>query len=333
MVRMPIKTFAVSAALALAMVILTVPLGEAVQAANPMHGWMLHDGGGSARFKPNELPDPFERDFDGDCVWWRYELHNGHYVRKYTPCRYGDQEISYRKDTHRLWAETPAPVTEVSATAEESAAVASPGTAGKIPQPAEMAETSEPEAAAEEAPAEEMAAEEVPAEEMAAEEAPAEEMAVEEAPAEEATIEAAPAEAPTTDIVDTLVEASDFAALLAAEGATDMVDMLRDQGPFTLFAPNDQAFAALPEGSLDELLADASGELTQIVKYHVVSGIVTSEDLTDGAQLETLQGGLLTVSVDGDSVRVGNANVIYPDIQTTNGVIHVIDAVLLPPAE
>jgi len=325
MVRMPIKTFAVSAALALAMVIFTVPLGGAVQAASPMHGWMLHDGGSMARFEPNELPDPFVRDFDGDCEWWRYELHNGHYVRTYTPCRYGDQEVSYRKNTHQLWGQSTLSTNQPSETAAVSppstgeALEAPASTAGKLPAPGEVGTATDTE--------------ETDVGESVMESAELDTEAAEAEAAEEVTIEATPEEAPTVDIVDTLVQASDFAALLAAEGATDMVDTLRSEGPYTLFAPNDEAFAALPEGSLENLMADASGELTQILQYHVVVGVVTSDELTDGAQLETMQGGVLTVTMDGDSILINGANLIYPDIETTNGVIHVIDAVLVPATE
>jgi uncharacterized surface protein with fasciclin (FAS1) repeats len=109
------------------------------------------------------------------------------------------------------------------------------------------------------------------------------------------------------------------------------VDALKGEGPFTVFAPTDEAFAALPEGTLDTLLADPEGDLTQILLYHVVPGKVMAADLSDGMEAETLQGMSVTFSISDDGAMVDGANIITTDIEVSNGVIHVIDAVLLPP--
>jgi uncharacterized surface protein with fasciclin (FAS1) repeats len=131
------------------------------------------------------------------------------------------------------------------------------------------------------------------------------------------------------DIVETAMGAGNLDTLVAAIQAAGLVEALQAEGPFTVFAPTDDAFAALPEGTLDELLADPGGALTQILLYHVVPGMVTSADLSDGMTAETLHGESLTFSVN-DGVRVDDASVIAADIMTANGVVHLIDAVLLP---
>jgi uncharacterized surface protein with fasciclin (FAS1) repeats len=133
------------------------------------------------------------------------------------------------------------------------------------------------------------------------------------------------------DIVATAMDAGNLDTLVAAIQAAGLVEALQAEGPFTVFAPTDDAFAALPEGTLDELLADPGGALTQILLYHVVPGLITSADLSDGMTAETLHGESLTFSVN-DAVMVNNANVIAADIMTANGVVHLIDAVLLPTA-
>lgn len=134
------------------------------------------------------------------------------------------------------------------------------------------------------------------------------------------------------DIVDTAAAAGSFSTLLAAAEAADLVGALKGEGPLTVFAPTDEAFAALPEGTLDSLLLpENKDQLAGILKYHVVSGQVTSDMLAGTTtEAETLNG---TVSIDGtDGVTVNGANVISADVMASNGVIHVIDAVLLPPA-
>ena len=144
--------------------------------------------------------------------------------------------------------------------------------------------------------------------------------------------EAAAAEMPTTDIVDTAAAAGSFNRLLAAAEAAGLVDALKGEGPLTVFAPTDEAFAAIPEGTLAALLSDPTGDLKDILLYHVVPGAVMSSDLTDGGSANTLQGAPVTFTVGDGKVAVNDANVVTPDIKTSNGVIHVIDKVLLPPA-
>lgn len=139
------------------------------------------------------------------------------------------------------------------------------------------------------------------------------------------------------DIVDTAVAAGDFTTLATALTEAELVDTLKGEGPFTVFAPTDEAFAALPEGTLDTLLEDPTGDLAGILTYHVVSGKVMAADVVtmDGQMVETVNGGELTVNVDGDAVSLTDANgntvnVTATDVEASNGVIHVIDGVLLP---
>jgi uncharacterized surface protein with fasciclin (FAS1) repeats len=142
------------------------------------------------------------------------------------------------------------------------------------------------------------------------------------------------AEEPGT-IVDVAMANPDFSTLVTALQEADLVETLQGEGPFTVFAPTDEAFAALPEGALDELLADQEA-LQAVLLYHVVAGEVTSEEvmaLEDGAEVETVEGSPLTVTFDGDMVMVDDATVTDVDIMASNGVIHVIDTVLMPPLE
>ncbi len=143
--------------------------------------------------------------------------------------------------------------------------------------------------------------------------------------------EAAEAESPGT-IVDIAVADGRFTTLVAAVQAADLADVLSGEGPFTVFAPTDDAFAALPEGTVEGLLEDIPA-LTDILLYHVVAGDVKAADVVTLESAETLQGGLLTITVEGDVVRLNGAQVVIADIEASNGTIHVIDAVLLPPAE
>lgn len=147
---------------------------------------------------------------------------------------------------------------------------------------------------------------------------------------------ATPAEATElVDIVDTAVAAGDFTTLAAALEAGDLIETLKGEGPFTVFAPTDDAFAALPEGTLDELLAEENrDQLVSILTYHVAEGAVASTDLSDGQEIPTVQGDdvAITISEDG-GVMVNEANVVTADIEASNGIIHVVDAVLIPPAE
>ena len=144
---------------------------------------------------------------------------------------------------------------------------------------------------------------------------------------------AAPAYQGDQDIVDTLTADGRFTTLVKALETADLVDVLKGEGPFTVFAPTDEAFAALPEGTVDALLADPSGDLTQILLYHVVPGAVMAADVTDGLEAETAQGGTVTFTVGDDgTVMINDANIVATDIMASNGVIHVIDSVILPPS-
>lgn len=132
------------------------------------------------------------------------------------------------------------------------------------------------------------------------------------------------------DIVDTAIASGSFNTLVTALQAAELVDTLKGEGPFTVFAPTDEAFAALPEGTLEKLLQPENKEtLVKILTYHVVAGSVMSGDLSSGA-VATVEGSEVMVEV-GDMVTVGGATVTTPDISATNGVIHVIDQVILPP--
>ena len=134
------------------------------------------------------------------------------------------------------------------------------------------------------------------------------------------------------DIVDTAVSAGSFNTLVAAVEAAGLVETLKGEGPFTVFAPTDDAFAALPKETLDALLADPTGDLTQILLYHVVPGKVMAADVADGLEATTVQGSTVKFTVADGKVMINNANIVTTDIETSNGVIHVIDAVILPPA-
>jgi len=130
------------------------------------------------------------------------------------------------------------------------------------------------------------------------------------------------------DIVDTAVAAGDFETLVAAVQAAGLVEVLKGDGPFTVFAPNDEAFAKLPEGTLDALLADPEA-LTAVLTYHVVAGRVMAADVVKLTSATTVQG--QDVRIDASSgVKVDGANVIATDVIASNGVIHVIDTVILP---
>ena len=133
------------------------------------------------------------------------------------------------------------------------------------------------------------------------------------------------------DIVDTAVAAGSFKTLATALGAAGLVDALMGAGPFTVFAPTDEAFAALPPGTLDALLKDPKA-LGEVLKYHVVSGAVKAADVVKLSEAKSLQGEPIAIKVDGGKVMVNGANVISTDIEASNGIIHVIDAVILPPS-
>lgn len=132
----------------------------------------------------------------------------------------------------------------------------------------------------------------------------------------------------SADIVDTAVAAGDFTTLVTAVQAAGLVDTLKGEGPFTVFAPTDEAFAKLPEGTLEALLQDKE-KLTAILTYHVVPGRVMAADVVNLNSAKTVQGQSVPIST-ADGVQVGSANVVKTDIVTSNGVIHVIDTVLIP---
>ena len=130
------------------------------------------------------------------------------------------------------------------------------------------------------------------------------------------------------DIVDTAINAGSFSTLVTALEAADLVDVLKGDGPFTVFAPTDDAFAALPQGVLDDLLADQTA-LTEVLTYHVVAGKYMAADVVALTALTTIQGGNLTITMP-NGVKIDNANIVLTDIECSNGAIHVIDAVLMP---
>jgi uncharacterized surface protein with fasciclin (FAS1) repeats len=133
------------------------------------------------------------------------------------------------------------------------------------------------------------------------------------------------------DIVDTAVAAGNFKKLAAALQAAGLVDTLKGPGPFTVFAPTDEAFAKLPAGTLQDLLKPENKQkLISILTYHVVAGKVMASQVIKLHEAKTVNGQDVKITVNGGKVMVNNANVVKTDIQCTNGVIHVIDTVLLP---
>ncbi len=133
------------------------------------------------------------------------------------------------------------------------------------------------------------------------------------------------------NIVETAVAADDFKTLTAALKAAGLVDTLEGRGPFTVFAPTDEAFAKLPAGTVEDLLKPENKEkLVSILTYHVVAGDVTAKDVAKLTEAKTVNGKELKITSLGGKVTVGGANVIKTDIKCSNGVIHIIDAVLLP---
>jgi uncharacterized surface protein with fasciclin (FAS1) repeats len=142
-----------------------------------------------------------------------------------------------------------------------------------------------------------------------------------------AALSAAVVSANAKDIVDTAASAGSFKTLATALQAAGLVDTLKGKGPFTVFAPTDEAFAKIPKAQLDALLADKA-KLTSVLTYHVVPGAAMAKDVKAG-KLKTVQGGDLNVTTDG-GVRVNGAQVTKADVVADNGVIHVIDQVVLP---
>ena len=135
----------------------------------------------------------------------------------------------------------------------------------------------------------------------------------------------------TKDIMDTAVAAGSFKMLATALQAAGLVDTLKGKGPFTVFAPTDEAFAKIPKADLDALLKDKA-KLTRVLTYHVVPGKVTAAGVTKLSSAKTLAGTSVRIRVSGTNVFVNTAKVTKPDVTATNGVIHVVNRVLIPPA-
>jgi uncharacterized surface protein with fasciclin (FAS1) repeats len=147
-------------------------------------------------------------------------------------------------------------------------------------------------------------------------------------------VAAGSAAAQDADIVDTAVASGQFETLAAALDAAGLVETLKGPGPFTVFAPTDEAFAKLPAGTVETLLQpENKDQLTAILTYHVVADEVTAAEVVELDQAETVNGGMLEIAAADGAVMVNDATVTAPDIMATNGVIHVIDSVVLPPSQ
>jgi uncharacterized surface protein with fasciclin (FAS1) repeats len=147
-----------------------------------------------------------------------------------------------------------------------------------------------------------------------------------------ASISSAPARAAGADIVDTAVATGQFKTLAAALDEAGLVSILKGPGPFTVFAPTDAAFAKLPAGTVDGLLKpENKAQLTAILTYHVIPGRVMAADVAQLTEAKTVNGEMVKVRADGGSVMVNDAKVTAADVTASNGVIHVIDTVILPP--
>lgn len=147
---------------------------------------------------------------------------------------------------------------------------------------------------------------------------------------------ASPVLAADKDIVDTAIGAGKFKTLVAAAQAAGLVDTLKSDGPFTVLAPTDEAFAKLPEGTIATLLKpENKDKLAAILKYHVIPAKALAADVVklNGKDVKTVEGDTVKITVDGGTVMINNAKVLKTDILCSNGVIHVIDTVLLPPTK
>lgn len=159
------------------------------------------------------------------------------------------------------------------------------------------------------------------------------ETATEEMVTEEVAVEENVAVEESKDIVALAIGTESLSTLVAAVKAAGLVETLQGDGPFTVFAPTNEAFAALPEGTLDDLLKPENKEkLASILTYHVVAGKVMSTDLSDGMKAATVNGAEVTITT-ADGAKVNGANVVSADVEASNGVVHVIDTVILPPTE
>jgi uncharacterized surface protein with fasciclin (FAS1) repeats len=148
------------------------------------------------------------------------------------------------------------------------------------------------------------------------------------------TVSVAGAQSGNKDIVDTAVAAGSFKTLAKALQAADLVDTLKGKGPYTVFAPTDEAFAKLPAGTLEDLLKpENKAKLQRILTYHVVPGRVTSAEVVKLKTAKAVSGDSIDIAANGGTVTVDNARVVKADIAASNGVIHVIDSVILPDAK
>lgn len=139
---------------------------------------------------------------------------------------------------------------------------------------------------------------------------------------------------PSLDIVDNAVNADNVTTLVTAVKAAGLVETLKGEGPFTVFAPTDEAFAKLPKGTVESLIKpENKAKLTSILTYHVVPGALKASDLKDGQMLKTVNGAELKVTQKGGEWLINGAKVIIPDVISKNGVTHVVDAVILPPTK
>jgi uncharacterized surface protein with fasciclin (FAS1) repeats len=139
------------------------------------------------------------------------------------------------------------------------------------------------------------------------------------------------ASAPAADIVDTAASAGNFNTLVAAVKAAGLVDTLKGKGPFTVFAPTDEAFAKLPAGTVENLLKPENKEqLVKLLTYHVVAGKVLAKDAAKLSEAKTVEGGTLRITKKGGGLMIDDANVVAADVKASNGVIHVVDTVLMP---
>ena len=136
------------------------------------------------------------------------------------------------------------------------------------------------------------------------------------------------------NIVELASETENLSTLVAAVQAAELVETLSGDGPFTVFAPTNAAFEALPDGTLESLLEPENRDmLVDILTYHVVAGEVMSGDLSDGMMAETVQGSQITVNISDSGVSINNADVVTADVEASNGVVHIIDSVIMPPEE
>ena len=182
-----------------------------------------------------------------------------------------------------------------------------------------------------EPPANEPPANEPPANEPPANEPPANEPPANEPPANEPPANEPPENTDPVDIIDTAVAAGSFSQLADALTAADLVDTLKGDGPFTVFAPTDDAFDAFEEANPGVLASLSVEQLTNILLYHVVAGDVRAADLVNGGLAATVQGAPVQFDLSGDTPLVIDAGIVSPDVEASNGVIHVIDAIILPP--